>query len=155
MCSLRKPLAIEKLFGRRKPRLTSAVSTTDTPTPSIPLATTPASKEPKPRFGLRIVQEPRNPRSAEEVSIVFVHGLGGSATTTWTRPNTNFWPAWLGTEKGFENARIATFAYNADYKNVFAPQNVLGISDFAKELLDSLDLHYDHYGQVVSLQVHN
>lgn len=34
------------------------------------------------------------------------------------------------------------------FKNIFTPKNALGISDFAKQLIDALDLRYDKYGDV-------
>ena len=83
------------------------------------------------------------------VSIVFVHGLGGSAKETWTHyPSKIFWPTLLHEDDRFANVRISTFGYDADFKNIFAAKNVLGIPDFAKQLLDVLDLHYDEYGDV-------
>jgi hypothetical protein len=148
MCLFLKQPLIEKLFGARKPSPQTPVPTTGTVAPSISLAANPVSKEPEHRFGWQVVHEPRDAK----VCIIFVHGLGGSATTTWTHSNTGFWPAWLSTEKGFENARVVVFAYNADYKNVFARRNVLGI---AKELLDALDLYYHKDGDVISLDVHH
>ena len=36
--------------------------------------------------------------------------------------------------------------------NIFAPTNALGIPDFAKQLLDSLDLRYEAYSDVSILQ---
>jgi hypothetical protein len=96
--------------------------------------------------GLEILtSEPR-----KTATIVFVHGLGGSAIETWTDPKTGgFWPAWLSEDEGFESVRITTFGYNADFHNILAPQSILGISDFSKQLLDSLDLYYTKYGDVV------
>ena len=83
------------------------------------------------------------------VNIVFVHGLGGAARETWThQPSNTFWPSLLPEDDRFANARISTFGYDADFKNIFAAKNVLDISDFSKQLLDALDLHYDKYGDV-------
>ena len=85
------------------------------------------------------------------MELIFVHGLGGSAKETWTHANSNgFWPSWLHEDNRFDNVRISTFGYDANFKNVLAPQNALGIADFAKQLLDSLDLHFHKYGDVVS-----
>jgi hypothetical protein len=47
-----------------------------------------------------------------------------------------------------ENIRIATFGYDAEYSNLFAPTNALRISDFAMQLLDGLDLYYVKYPDV-------
>jgi hypothetical protein len=83
--------------------------------------------------------------------LVFLHGLGGSAIGTWTHPASNtFWPTLLHQDERFANVRIATFGYDAEFKNPLEPTNALGISEFAKQLLDGLDLFYDRpdYGDV-------
>ena len=83
------------------------------------------------------------------VYVVFVHGLGGSATETWTHyPSNTFWPTLLHEDDRFANIRVSTFGYDANFGNIFAPKNALDISDFAKQLLDALDLHYEKYGDV-------
>ena len=98
-------------------------------------------------LGLHVLHEPKT--ETDIVSIVFVHGLGGSATETWThKPSEIFWPTLLHEDDRFANARISTFGYDADFNNIFAAKNVLGIPGFAKQLLDVLDLHYDKYGDV-------
>ena len=94
--------------------------------------------------------------NATTVNVVFVHGLGGSATETWTHcPSNTFWPTLLYEDDRFANTRISTFGYDANFRNIFAPKNTLDISDFAKQLLDALDLHYDKYGDVSTLRVFN
>ena len=86
------------------------------------------------------------------ITIVFVHGLGGSSRGTWTHSDTNsFWPTWLVEKKGFENVRITTFGYDASWSNIMAPRNALSIAGFANQLLDALDLHYTEHGNVCSL----
>ena len=83
------------------------------------------------------------------VTVIFVHELGGSATETWTHfPSKTFWLNLLHEDKRFVNVRISTFGYDANFKNIFAAKNVLGILDFAKQLLDVLDLHYNEYDDV-------
>ena len=104
-------------------------------------------------FGLYVLHQPRIVvlEETKAVDLVFVHGLGGSAKETWTHANTNgFWPSWLHEDTRFDYVRISTFGYNANFKNVLAPQNALGIADFAEQLLDSLDGHFHKYGNVVS-----
>ena len=104
-------------------------------------------------FGLRVLHQPQIlvPEETKAVDLIFVHGLGGSAKETWTHANTNgFWPSWLHEDTRFDYVRISTFGYNANFKNVLAPQNALGIADFAEQLLDSLDGHFHKYGNVVS-----
>jgi hypothetical protein len=100
------------------------------------------------RLGLRVLHEP-HPGATTTVSIIFVHGLGGSARGTWENKASNkFWPNFLHEDDSLPNARISTFGYNADFKNILAAKNVLGIADFAGQLLDGLDTHYGKYGNV-------
>jgi hypothetical protein len=54
---------------------------------------------------------------------------------------------WLH-ENGLENIRILSFGYDANWGNIMAPKNALGIADFAIQLLDALDLHYTQRGDV-------
>jgi hypothetical protein len=98
-------------------------------------------------IGLRVIHEPKV--GTDIVDIVFVHGLGGSARGTWTHyPSKTFWPTLLHEDQRFANVRISTFGYDADFQNIFGAKNVLSISDFAKQLLHVLDLHYDASGDV-------
>jgi hypothetical protein len=79
------------------------------------------------------------PRPANPVQIIFVHGLNGSKRRTWTHSESKFnWPEWLRNEKGLQNVRIATFGYNSS-SNVLAPNSNLSIPDFANQLLLYLD----------------
>jgi hypothetical protein len=92
-------------------------------------------------IGLQVLHEPNT--ATNIVSIIFVHGLGGSARETWTHhPSKVFWPSLLHEDDRFANVRISTFGYVADF-NIFDAKNVLGIQDFSKQLLDCLDLYYD------------
>ena len=94
--------------------------------------------------GIDIPLEP-----GSRVNIIFVHGLGGSARETWTHPNTKqFWPAWLLRLETMTNVEVYTFGYEANWKNILGPRNCLGIQGFARQLLDGLDLHYQHNGDV-------
>lgn len=93
-------------------------------------------------IGLRVLHEPKTDTNIKKVSIVFVHGLGGSVKETWTHnPSNTFWPTLLHEDDRFANARILTFGYDANFTNIFTANNVLGITDFANQLLDALDLH--------------
>jgi hypothetical protein len=107
--------------------------------------------------GLQILHEPKATREAEgfhsnntkSVDLIFIHGLCGSAMLSWTHPiSKEFWPSWLHEEAEYENVRISTFGYDVSFRNLLAPANILGISDFAKQLLDALDLHFHKYGEV-------
>jgi hypothetical protein len=83
--------------------------------------------------------------SEPAVNIVFVHGLGGSAKGTWTYAPGRFWPLWLHEVEGLENTRVMTFGYDANWHQIWKPKNLLDISDFGKQLLDQLFLHYSKY----------
>lgn len=102
------------------------------------------------QFGLKILVEmTSSPSSDPPVNIIFVHGLGGSATGTWTDPHTKLsWPHWLREVKGLENARIMTFGYDSDWNKIWKPNKVLDISDFAKQLAHDLWCHFSEYGDV-------
>jgi hypothetical protein len=104
------------------------------------------------RLGLMVLHEP-HPHATTVVNIIFVHGLGGSAIGTWTSTTASqtFWPALLHEDSRLANARISTFGYDANFKNILAAKNALGIDDFAGQLLDGLDSHYGKYGDVSPL----
>ena len=69
--------------------------------------------------------------------IVFIHGLGGGSRKTWTKnedPNL-FWPQeWLPQDHEFQDVRIHTFGYDANWDK----ESILNIHDFAKSLLYAL-----------------
>jgi hypothetical protein len=104
----------------------------------------------EPLYGLKVLHEPRQLENI--INLVLVHGLGGSAIDTWTHPESKtFWPNLLHDDERFANLRIATFGYNANFKDILAPSNALGISAFAKQLLDCIDIFYDTHGHVLTL----
>ena len=89
------------------------------------------------------------PKEPSPVDIIFVHGLGGSAKGTWTHPDTKgFWPSWLFQLQGMKNVRIFTFGYDSGWEKIWKPRNYLGIQEFARQLIDCLDLHYKKDGNV-------
>lgn len=137
-------ILILKNFFKRKPPTNSETSQSSD---AIRRPAVPGAPSPGRLIGLHVLHESKTGTGI--VNIVFVHGLGGSATETWTHePSKIFWPTLLHEDDRFANIRISTFGYDADFNNVFAAKNVLGIPDFAKQLLDDLDLHYDKYGDV-------
>jgi hypothetical protein len=101
-------------------------------------------------FGLEVLHDP-DPRPANLVQIIFVHGLGGPKRETWTHPQTRgFWPAWLHGETGLENCRLATFGYNSAF-NPLAPNTNLSIPIFANQLLsDMTQVNFTH-GSVITI----
>ncbi len=90
-------------------------------------------------LGLTILHEPE---SSPSVDIVFIHGLGGTSRHTWSRNRDLhlFWPLeWLPNEPELSSARIMTFGYNSHFSSVSnRKENILNISDFAKDLLFSM-----------------
>lgn len=81
-------------------------------------------------LGLHLVYDNANP----DGDIIFVHGLGGTATKTWSwnRNVDYFWPAWLADEIELSSYRIFTFGYNSDFRGASTNLNIV---DFAKDLL--------------------
>jgi hypothetical protein len=124
----------------------ASASTSQTSEPTTQASSTSTSSEG--RLGLQVLHQPRH-GATTQVAIIFVHGLGGSAIGTWTNTaSKSFWPTFLHEDDHLANTRISTFGYDADYKNVLAAKNALGIADFAGQLLDSLDTYYGKYGNV-------
>ncbi|KAH0558740.1 hypothetical protein GP486_004616 [Trichoglossum hirsutum] len=102
---------------------------------SVPLGTESQSElhpgsYPDDTLGLHLVYDNSSPSG----DIVFVHGLGGTATRTWcwNRDLENFWPIWLPDEEGLSSYRIFTFGYNSNFRG---SDTKLSLTDFAKELL--------------------
>jgi hypothetical protein len=120
--------------------------------PPAQVVTTPESQAESSEMplGLSVLHHPHiEAKTQDIVSIIFVHGLGGSATGTWIHSvSKTFWPTLLHEDDRLMNARISTFGYDANFNNILAAKNALGIADFASQLLDALDLHYDEYGNV-------
>jgi len=106
-------------------------------------------------IGLRVLHEPQGATNGNTVNVVFVHGLGGSVTETWTHyPSNTFWPTLLHEDDRFANVRVSMFGYDVKHGNT-SSRIILDISDFAKQLLDTLDLQYDRYGDVSTLRAFN
>jgi len=88
------------------------------------------------------------------VNLILVHGLGGSSLDTWTEPRSKtFWPDLLHDDKRFPNLRISTFGYIADWQNIFARKNALGIEGIARQLLDALYIDAEENGHVCTSQI--
>ncbi|KAK6404617.1 hypothetical protein LTR95_018849 [Oleoguttula sp. CCFEE 5521] len=78
-------------------------------------------------YGLLELTPPR----AAIVDIIFVHGLTGDRTETWTHPKTeNFWPQHYLPYR-FQETRIFTHGYNADVHS----KGTGVIRDFAHDLI--------------------
>lgn len=93
-------------------------------------------------LGLHTLYDP-TPNSTI-ADIIFIHGLGGHSRKTWSSSSTprSFWPQdWLPTEPGFENVRIHSFGYKADWGKKWQQQSILNIHDFAESLIGGLRNH--------------
>ncbi|KAJ5189674.1 hypothetical protein N7472_008688 [Penicillium cf. griseofulvum] len=65
-------------------------------------------------LGLSLLYSP----TAPEIDFIFVHGLGGNSSKTWTKSSvqSNFWPKeWLSRDPAFKNVRIHTYGYDSYY----------------------------------------
>lgn len=82
--------------------------------------------------------------SNECASIVFVHGLAGGQTTTWTVDGENAsWPEKLLAED-IPTARILAFGYDADVVNLLGQSSQNSIAQHARNLLGDLaDMRFD------------
>jgi len=103
-------------------------------------------------LGVNVVYTPEHGR---KVDIVFVHGLGGTSRSTWSKRKSPelFWPlTFLPQEPDICLARILTFGYNGGFRT--SGSSTVSILDFAKELLNDLKFGVDedeenlHIGQV-------
>lgn len=87
--------------------------------------------------GLHVLYEPSEARTAD---IIFVHGLGGSSVSTWTRDgdDATFWPErFLPSEPAFSRTRIMSFGYTAFFLSTNSSGKI-NIMDFARSLLANL-----------------
>ncbi|PTB42433.1 hypothetical protein M441DRAFT_191126 [Trichoderma asperellum CBS 433.97] len=93
-------------------------------------------------LGFNTLYDPE-PNSAV-ADLIFIHGLGGHSRKTWSSSSTlkPFWPRdWLPNETGFENVRIHSFGYKADWGGKWQQQSILNIHDFAESLIGGLKNH--------------
>lgn len=100
-------------------------------------------------LGLNVVYTPPNGHKAD---IIFIHGLGGTSRSTWSKYKNPelFWPlTFLRLEPDVCLARIFTFGYNADFRK--AGNASTSVLDFAKDLL--FDLKYAKDEQMEELKM--
>lgn len=93
--------------------------------------------------GLKVVYSPEGNRAAD---IVFVHGLGGTSQSTWSKNKDPelFWPLkFLPLEPEICLARVLTFGYNARFRKAGSAN--ITILDFAKDLLFDLKYRQDDH----------
>lgn len=89
------------------------------------------------RLGLTTIYEPD--LHLPTVDIVFIHGLGGNSTKTWSNSADpeSFWPkSWLPLDPDFVHTRIHVFGYMASWKA--REENPLNIHFIAQTLLVEL-----------------
>ncbi|UKZ70694.1 uncharacterized protein TrAtP1_011666 [Trichoderma atroviride] len=93
-------------------------------------------------LGFNTLYDPAPNRAVAD--IIFIHGLGGHGRKTWSSSSIprSFWPQdWLPIEPGFENVRIHSFGYKADWGKKWQQQSILNIHDFAESLIGGLKNH--------------
>ena len=88
------------------------------------------SPSPVDALGLTLIYSPERP----EVDVIFIHGIGGSSTRTWSwdRNPENFWPPWLVNDSEMKKSRMFTFGYDASISGKYISSSIL---DFAKDIL--------------------
>jgi hypothetical protein len=62
-------------------------------------------------LGLSRVSSPKTTK----LDVVFLRGLGGHRSKTWTNSSGEFWPAWLANE--VPDTRVWTYGYNSSFWN--------------------------------------
>ncbi|MCJ1334324.1 hypothetical protein MMC10_011032 [Thelotrema lepadinum] len=88
-------------------------------------------------YGIKVRYEPSVEKNLV-ADIVFIHGLIGSADSTWTTEKGDVhWPSQLLCHDSAD-ARISTFGYDADVVSLWNPVSQNRISNHAENLLGSL-----------------
>jgi len=81
-------------------------------------------------------------QDSAKADVVFVHGLGGNAISTWhpqgKQDDDDFWPVWLGNDQ--LGLKIWSFGYNAEATN-WKNNSSMPLFDQASNLLDWLNIH--------------
>lgn len=88
----------------------------------------------KDNYGMKVLYD----SASAVIDIVFIHGLIGSAYTTWLHEESGvYWPRDL-LKNDLKDARIITFGYDVDVVNFWKHAAQDGISGYANDLLGSL-----------------
>ncbi len=64
--------------------------------------------QPNSELGFASVQRPQSPTA----DLIFIHGLNGHRSATWTNRSGEYWLPWVGNH--LPGVRIWTYGYNAD-----------------------------------------
>lgn len=100
----------------------------------------PSTRDP---LGLHLIHRPDD--AVPKADIVFIHGLGGTSRSTWSknRDPDLFWPLmFLPLEQDICNMRIFTYGYNAEVMKA-GGRSSTSILDFAKNLLYDMRFFID------------
>ena len=75
------------------------------------------------------------------LDIVFVHGLGGDANSTWSPPGASdaFWPPWLAED--LSDVRVSTLGYPAEATRWTSQGTGMALPDRAASVADFLSAH--------------
>lgn len=76
---------------------------------------------------------------AYSFSVVFVHGLRGHRSRTWTKGSVQWIKDYLPVD--IPDIRVLSFGYDANILNLFQPSSTNNVHYHAKALLDGLLLH--------------
>ncbi|KAI0196395.1 Alpha/Beta hydrolase protein [Astrocystis sublimbata] len=123
-----------------KPSAPSARSSTSGLTERLTKFLPNRQKPPKTKneFGLNIIHDPY-PKVAAIADFVFVHGLGGGSSTTWSlnQDPELFWPKeWLPNDTEFNGIRIHSFGYNSNWATWLS--SPLDVHSFGQSLIEEL-----------------
>ena len=108
----------------------------------------PSTRDP---LGLHLIHRPEN--AWPKADIVFIHGLGGTSRSTWSknRDPDLFWPlVFLPLEQDICNTRIFTYGYNAEVMKA-GSRSSTSILDFAKGLLYDMRFFIDDAAASLSI----
>lgn len=100
----------------------------------------PSARDP---LGLQLVHRPTE--GVPKADIIFIHGLGGTSRSTWSKDRDPdlFWPlTFLPLEQDICDMRIFTYGYNAEVMKS-SRRSTTTILDFAKNLLYDLRFFID------------
>jgi hypothetical protein len=85
-------------------------------------------------YGVKVLFNPSSP----VIDVVFIHGLTGSAYSTWLHKDSGVhWPRDL-MKSDLSHARIMTFGYDGDIARFWGQAAQDGISGYANDLLGKL-----------------